>query len=674
MSSSSSSSLSSLSPPPLTDDEEQMDLDTELAAPQSSNGTSEEAPSSPKRKRAASPPHEYVLADNQNIAFIVAFRARFSSCFSSKLQDFGPQDIERGVVDTAPGPQVEELLCALLTLLLNRKKNVERGHHGRALEEALSTNKFQWPRSWKGLNPLPGSKTFADLNPAQRLEMLKTLIIWSLNTSEAVSTLIKDSYKHRKGNDDSAVPLTVQPWGKDGDKRQYWLIEGERDTSFRVYRESNPALKHNTWWSVAGDIDELRSLTEKFEANDSQSARRLGTRFKSSIARFEAGEEKRKRREYRQQRKAQFSRPEPGFSLYEGRTRGKRLKYTFSDDEVDESDATSTRRSTRVTTPADPSKPTVTASGRQVRSRFGGVYGESLVSGSNSLRGGEYEGSETSDVAPRNAGRATRSGGAQQTNGRPKVQKHIAGYNELDEMDDEEDATTSGGEWDGGDEDDDIIDRLDDRDEDEEASDDEDEGELEPRSLLVKLPYRKPPAVPTGQTNGQAGPASSILNGTSSGGIRNGYATALESNNIDSDEDTVYVQPASTKPAPAIADSTITGVPASTAVEPNSSSTTQTASAPPLEVSTAHTKQFSATPAPASPAKPTHTIPGVTPPGSMASINAAPASQPGPLQSVSNSTDQQNTSGLNPAAIADPSSYPPVPQPQPPPTSPSQQP
>ena len=69
---------------------------------------------------------------------------------------------------------------------------------------------------------------------------------------------------------------------------------------------------------------------------------------KDTIARFEATEEKRRRREYRQMRKEQFRRPEPGFSLYEGRTRGKRIKYTFSDDEADFfSDSTGPRRSTR---------------------------------------------------------------------------------------------------------------------------------------------------------------------------------------------------------------------------------------------------------------------------------------------------------------------------------------
>jgi hypothetical protein len=53
------------------------------------------------------------------------FRSRFSDALPSKLPHFGPQDIENGVVDSAPTPEVQQLLCALLGLMLNRKKPVE---------------------------------------------------------------------------------------------------------------------------------------------------------------------------------------------------------------------------------------------------------------------------------------------------------------------------------------------------------------------------------------------------------------------------------------------------------------------------------------------------------------------------------------------------------------------
>lgn len=53
------------------------------------------------------------------------FRNRFSDAFPKSVPNIGPQDIERGVVDSLPSEQMENLLCALLGLALNRIKPVE---------------------------------------------------------------------------------------------------------------------------------------------------------------------------------------------------------------------------------------------------------------------------------------------------------------------------------------------------------------------------------------------------------------------------------------------------------------------------------------------------------------------------------------------------------------------
>lgn len=53
------------------------------------------------------------------------FRSRFSELLPAKLPNYGPQDIERGVTDQPPSPEVQSLLCAVLSLVLNRKKPVE---------------------------------------------------------------------------------------------------------------------------------------------------------------------------------------------------------------------------------------------------------------------------------------------------------------------------------------------------------------------------------------------------------------------------------------------------------------------------------------------------------------------------------------------------------------------
>ncbi|KAF1985902.1 hypothetical protein K402DRAFT_356303 [Aulographum hederae CBS 113979] len=493
------SDSSSLSSAPSSDDE-MPDFPPNLdgtSTPRPASSPATKVQSSPLKKRAASPPHEEVFADDPDIAVLVMFRSRFSEAFPPKLSHFGPQDIERGLEENPPSSQMESFLCALLGLVLNRKKPVERGHYGRALEDAVLSHRSQWPRAWNKTNPLSGGQSFNTMGAKERLTLLKSLLLWSLHESDAISGIIKDSYKQNRHEDDLNQPLSVQAWGRDNDKRQFWLVEGQDDTSFRLYREGNRALKNIPWRSVAGSIEELREYGLNLSSESGQAPRRLGERILAAIPRFEATEEKRKRREYRLNRKAQFSRPDLGFSLYEGRTRGKRMRYTFSDEEDDggysDDSARPSKRTSDRATPADPSKPTVTASGRQVRSRMGGTYGESLLSGQ--AAGGEsgmtsgYDERSNASREPSTAdGRATRSGAAQpDANGLPKVKKHIEGYNSVDELDDEDEASSSGGEWDR--DEDDIDDKMDDaEDEDDEPSEeDEDEEDGPKRSLVVTL-------------------------------------------------------------------------------------------------------------------------------------------------------------------------------------------
>ncbi|RMJ06986.1 hypothetical protein CDV36_013423 [Fusarium kuroshium] len=411
------SSLSSLSPAP-SDIELDEPADLEAPKAKSKKGIQKyfstvaeqppKEPTPPPRKRSPSPPHEYVLADNPDIAFIVMFRSRFHDEFPKSLAHFGPQELERDVVEAIPGDRVEHFLCALLGLLLNRKQDVKPGHYGRALEDAISTHKNQWAPAWEDKNPLSGGATFTSMNPTQRLTLLRTLILWTLSSSETVKGLINQSYKQNRHEDDSNQPRSVQPWGSDGDKRRYFLIEGQDDTAFRIYRESNPAGTKRTWWSVAGTIDELKALAEKLEVKDGgPKARKLAQKMISAVPRFEAGEEKRKRREYRQMRKEQFKRPEPGFSLYEGRTRGKKMKYTYSDDEDIFSDST-TRRSARNTgthTPVE-TGPVTTSSGRQIRAptRLNPATGSSAP---GSVQGDTSEVDKENSVGP--TGRPRRS-------------------------------------------------------------------------------------------------------------------------------------------------------------------------------------------------------------------------------------------------------------------------
>ncbi|KAI9837492.1 MAG: hypothetical protein M1819_007140 [Sarea resinae] len=509
------SSDDELSPPPESLRSSKADLSDSHGALDSSR---ESSPAQPDRPE--SPPHEYVLADNPDIAFIVMFRSRFAQVFPKTLPNFGPQDIESGVVDSVAGEQVENLLCALVSLVLNRKKFVERGHHLRALEECILSQKHQWPAAWKGANPLSGGRSFTTMTPSEKLILLKALILWALSSSEAIQAIIKDSYKQARHDDDLNQPLSVQPWGRDSAKRRYWLIEGLDDTYFRLYRESSTTAAENTWRSIAGSIEDLKVIAAKLSAEKGQAARRLSDRISAAIPRFESTEEKRKRREYRQSRKNQFRRPEPGFSLYEGRTRGKRMRYTFSDDE-DDSDSTSNRRSTRQSgnsTPAEPAGPTFTASGRQVKPRQGGAYGETTSNDQSrriSPSSGVIQRKDDPEEILRNASgrpqRSGRSGLRQELDGWTKGGDHIEGYNSVDEIEEEEDAASSGNEWDGGEDDDDHAQDLlsdgdgqdDELSEEDEDMDDVDMDEDTRGSLVVQLRYNQTPEKTTDSTEEQ---------------------------------------------------------------------------------------------------------------------------------------------------------------------------
>ena len=348
--------------------------------------------------------------------------------------------------------------------------------------------------------------------------------MWALSSSEAIQAVIKEKYKQQRHGDDENQPLSVQPWGIDGDKRRYFLVQGLDDTSFRVYREGSRYTRNAYWYNQAGTIDEVKALAKKLEEVDgTQAGRRLAGKMTNAIPTFEATEEvsngqeaslckqqltglqKRRRRDYRREQRARFTRPEPGYSLYEGRTRGKRMRYTYDDDDENfDSDATSTRRSARHSARNTPFEagPTITASGRQVRQPRTGEYGESLLSAppisTDELAPGSSDperrthsarparsGTEDSEEPVRGHGRSTRGA----VNGRSNPLKR--GYNDIDGMSDEDDAQPSGDEWDSdknGDGDEEMPDVGDDGDDDmDEADEESEEEDFEPKSLVVKI-------------------------------------------------------------------------------------------------------------------------------------------------------------------------------------------
>jgi hypothetical protein len=167
--------------------------------------------------------------------------------------------------------------------------------------------------------------------------------------------------------------------------------------------------------------------------------------------------------------------------MYEGRTRGKKLKYTYSDDEDMFLDGLPSRRSTRNAssnvTPAEPSRPRFTASGRQIRSRAGGLYGEALLTGQR--EDSEFDEDEEDEGRPQRARTSINPNG-------------YSGYRD-DDLEAESEAAPSeaydsGREW-GGEEDDEN--EFEGDDEAENVSGDDTITNGEPQSLVVQLRYGK---------------------------------------------------------------------------------------------------------------------------------------------------------------------------------------
>lgn len=202
--------------------------DSELAVA----GTNVKSETKPERKRLMPNPREPLYAPE--ISFLVMFRSRFAELYTG-YPDLGPQDFEEGLVTTPPGADVESFLCRTLSLVLNRKKNIEPGHFGRPIDEAVSSN---GPAYWGPLNPTGpfiGDLTFYKMDWDARLEVLVALVHWSLTNSEAVRQVLLNGYAQQRMEDDRNCQLAVTPVGLDSERRRYYLIEGQSAYIFLIF-------------------------------------------------------------------------------------------------------------------------------------------------------------------------------------------------------------------------------------------------------------------------------------------------------------------------------------------------------------------------------------------------------------------------------------------------------
>lgn len=162
-----------------------------------------------------------------------------------------------------------------------------------------------------------------------------------------------------------------------------------------------------------------------------------------------------------------------------------------------------TRRSNRqsgISTPAEPAGPTFTASGRQVRSRFGGAYGEATLT--KQYEDGSKKASENTEHVGDEEGQSVTYGRGQRSAGRSaRVRNHKTNFKSYDGTDEDSAAPTSGEEWEGGDDadaDDQMVHNADDEelemsDDEFSAADNEEEekdNEEQRSSLIVSLKYQ----------------------------------------------------------------------------------------------------------------------------------------------------------------------------------------
>lgn len=313
-------------------------------------------------------PHQQPEADpntvdcNPTVGFLVIFMSKFQTLFDD-IPAIGPQDIEEGIVMSEPSELVQRLFLRLLGLVLNRKKDIELGKYGSALNDLyflapeLGMGNGFPPINWKSRS------AFTELDVDDRLEFLHVLVNWALAASERVREVLRSLSREE----------ATQPWlGFDNDHCRYYLCGGPeqdpsehstRDSRFRIYRETNRFLRTVSWRPVASTLEEVGKLAGELEPAGKNSAK-LARKLEVLVPELQASEERRRserlREKKRQELAQQVEQARMGEGRYARRTRGIRVDYTSL---VDEPEPLPRRRSARLAArdsdyhPWEPPKP-----------------------------------------------------------------------------------------------------------------------------------------------------------------------------------------------------------------------------------------------------------------------------------------------------------------------------
>ncbi|KAF9974114.1 hypothetical protein BGZ73_002612 [Actinomortierella ambigua] len=269
-------------------------------------------------------------------AFIYGFLLKFKQLLRQNypLHTISEQDLETALFSTSANDTIEQIHCNLLSNMQNRKKAVEKSSWQRALSEALDSKVRSGELEFH--NPLRYYHNYYLIPPADRIQILKSLVDWVLQESTTI----------RQGLEEAKDTYLVQPFGTDQkpnatnenpphttpNKRTGFILEG----STKMYKESNPNKKNAKWETVASSLEDIRQLNHSFEKTASNVEKALRNRIQTEI--IEPIEEK-QRAERAEKKMLRLARFHEMAAMRTTRTRSSNrtnvVKYNYDDDDED---------------------------------------------------------------------------------------------------------------------------------------------------------------------------------------------------------------------------------------------------------------------------------------------------------------------------------------------------
>ncbi|KAI7879616.1 hypothetical protein K492DRAFT_237803 [Lichtheimia hyalospora FSU 10163] len=269
------------------------------------------------------PSHSLSAESQWELAFVYAFSCVFSELKDKNIYAFPamqPEELEEAL--TLENSQlVDDLLCSFLNNALNRKKPLAVQQCSKELTKMINASIKSGDLSWK-TNPLY-IKSFGELEPNEKLTILRVLIEWQLQECYAIREAIE--MPESKGQ-----VITSRPVGMDNEKRYYWHF----GDSPWLWREKSKLKTGCRWETVCRTLDELEQFAESLSNKKPEQSLALYI-TETIIPRVQNAIRRRERQELARQRQIMAE-----DLITERRLRPRRsarpTRYTFGDDYVDE--------------------------------------------------------------------------------------------------------------------------------------------------------------------------------------------------------------------------------------------------------------------------------------------------------------------------------------------------